>query len=1148
MHNRRHLPRFMVLLGVGLALTAVLPVSAQTTATGGSFREFTPGAQIRDAVILPKAGLAYLAAYDLNQVWRVDLGTGETSATLDVGKGPVALAVSPDGKVLACANRLSGTVSLVDLDAFALIADVDSGQAPAGVASLPGGGFVVVSSFADRATLIDPTRPDNPVLLDAVKGVPNAVASSDTRLAVTVRVPASLLVFTGGSKAPAVTVPLPAAAVALTALPDDRFVVATAGRVLVVNGKDGSILAQRDVAALDVAVRHDEILLLTGEQIEVCSPALEVKEAMAVPAPGLSLATGNGLIAVLAPKSDSWRLHGDYEPVRPVVAKTDPAPAADKPAAQPVSEQPTKPGQAIPGQRPPGRQVASVPLGSRQPTAPKGQMRATPTPGDLDKSALETAGVQVGLVQGGFQPPDMTKPFRDLAADDLQFEDDGKRIIAKKNVRLTLDTVEFKSDELFYDETTGELHVSGNVVLAQADARAYADDIRYILPEGQRTDTPPPLSAQEDDVEQELARKMLSLGSLDAKNIEIIEPTRRLNADRIIYDFSNQTGQAYNVVGQAGDFYFGGERLDMLGPDYAEGENLWLTTCDPDHEYYKVRLKRGFVHEQGAVSGQGARLEIGNTKTPIYWPRWTFEGGENPTVGFDFDSGHSAELGYYVNVGQQFSVRPNVQLGYRFWPTTAEGLGVGFESKYDFMEHPESGPLFRSLGSFRSLYTTNSRGHVEWYHRHELDENTVVLAQVEQWFDADFYKDFYYDEYKNRSEPRTFVNVTHTKPTYIATGTIRQETNGFVAETERAPEVSYHLLERRLAKNLYVSFDTVDGYNEREPAGDHAVRSANVARLSYDLELAEVVNLTPFAEAEGTWYSHTREGGDSDVRFSAILGATAQSRYHKIYPGKFGFSAFKHLVVPSFTLSYRPSATMNVEDTPRFDVYDNVYGRTRWESKMDHLLFGRDAETGDSWQVARLTLYQGTDLWNELRSSRDYELELDIRPRAWWGFQFAGEHHSITDEGSIDDPFYLQNTVLETYERIVGEPYDPEVGYQYNARYGDYDRILTYLYYDDTPIDGKWNGRIGYAYTETQGRVFNREVIYGLGYKFNDIWSAAFEHRYDIERGDLYRQRYEVRRVFHCLEGAFLARERNSGWDFSVEFSVTGLPGTKLSF
>jgi len=763
-----------------------------------------------------------------------------------------------------------------------------------------------------------------------------------------------------------------------------------------------------------------------------------------------------------------------------------------------------------------------------------------------------TEGISSGLTaEGGFTPPTSADEFLDVNADEMIQNPDGS-LVADGNVRFRLvgaPDVEFAADHIEYDSKSGRLFASGNVEIVQGPSTAFADEITTIIyPGSTKLRTPPPLTGL-DDSDDDLTRKLMSIGSLDAKNIDIIEPTRRLRAQHVIYDFQTQSGVMYDLEGQAGQIRFGGEELQVEGEDKGQGKDLWLTTCDCDHEYYRIRVRDLQLQGGGGMLGKGAQLEIGNTKTPIYWPRWAYQGGPTPTAGFDFDSGRKAELGYYLNVGQQFAVSPDFRLGYRLFPTTKEGIGFGFDGSYNYMETPSS-PFFRSAGEFHALYTTKDRGYYEWYHRQELTPNTVLLGNFEQWGDREFYKDFYYEIYKDRTQPRTFVNVTYTDPAYIASATVRKRTNGFVSETERLPEVTYHLLERELLPRVYLTFDTVNGYNEREPDGDTAMRSANVGRLSADIELGDFMNITPFAELEATYYSKTRDEGDSDMRVSALTGATLQSRFQKSYDGAWGFSGFKHIVVPSLTVSYRDAPTMSVEETPRFDAYDNVYGRTRIESKLDNIVMGRDAESGETWQVARLSLYQGTDLWNEIRKSSDYEIELDLRPRSWWGLQTIGEHHSTDDEGDIDldDPFIVQRGLIELYERVLDRPFDPETADKYNTRYGDYDRVLTFFYYDNRDFGGNINGRVGFAYTKTQDNVFNREVLYGLGYKLNEKWSVAFEHRYDLERGELYRQKYEVRRVMNCLEGALLINERESGWDFGVELSVTGIPGTRIRF
>ncbi len=233
-------------------------------------------------------------------------------------------------------------------------------------------------------------------------------------------------------------------------------------------------------------------------------------------------------------------------------------------------------------------------------------------------------------------------------------------------------------------------------------------------------------------------------------------------------------------------------------------------------------------------------------------------------------------------------------------------------------------------------------------------------------------------------------------------------------------------------------------------------------------------------------------------------------------------------------------------DSPRFDALDNINGASRLETKIDNVLYGRDKETGEVWQVGRLTLYQGNDFYNELSEAEDYEIEFDIRPRPWWGFQLVGERHVIDGELDIDDPFFVEQRVLELLDNTLGVRFDNDL--DFNARFGDYNRLLTQFYYDRTPYGGRVSGRLGFAYTETQDRVFNREILYGLGLRLNDNWGIGFEHRYDFEDGEFRTQTYEVRRRLHEWEAAMRFRDRESGFDIDLAFSLVAFPGSKIKF
>lgn len=779
--------------------------------------------------------------------------------------------------------------------------------------------------------------------------------------------------------------------------------------------------------------------------------------------------------------------------------------------------------------------------------APKPGRRPAPAPFATKGERTVTQGLTEGFSltnDRGFSEPDWTQPLRDVKADRWELSSD--EYLFQGNVKLHLDTLDFSADEFCYNEVTGEMRATGNVVITQGNSQMKADQVEYRVPEASQLPGPALISINAD--EQGLAKRRLSSGLLKAQNVTIAEPTQGLTARTLEYDLARSTGMLSGAAGQTGIYFFNAEQLKLLGPGDVDGQGFAVTTCDHDPPHYSICFDRIRIRDNKAAFAKGAQLELGKLDTPFYWPRWGYESGKSGSpLNLSFDSGHRAKVGYYMDLTQSFRLNDDMDLGVRVYPTTRKGVGVGLSTEYDFTKTPSS-PLFMGKGSIESLYTTHDEGYIEMRHRHTLTENAVLLGRLEQWSDREFYKDFFYDEYKNRTAPRTFLNVTRTGDTTITTATIRTSINGFVNETERLPEVTHHILERPLTDNLYFSFDTINGLNVRQP--DHrteAARSVNIARLTYDLDLNEALSITPFLKAETTWYSETYNSDDSEGRFSATLGATVQTRLHREYPGAAGFSGFKHIVVPSLTYTYTPEPSMSVYETPRFDAYDLVRGRSRIESKLDNIVLGRDSETEEVWQVARLSLYQGTDLWNEVRKSQDYEAELDLRPRPWWGWMLAAEQHNTDETFLFNDVDSLENGWARFWND-VSRRLSNEDDMNDLSRFGSYKRFLTYLYYDDVAQGGKFDARLGFAYTNTMDTTFNREVLYGLGYKLGNYWGVAFEHRYDFERDELMQQEYEIRRVLHCWEAALTFRDRQQGWDVGISFNIAAFPGTKVKF
>lgn len=1251
-----------------LAVTAVLLTVLLHTVSASAqdpFYRHPSDATLRDIVVDGSNAVVFVAAYDREEIWKLNTA-GDPISTAPTGTGPVSLALSADGRLIACVNKLSASVMIFDAQTMAPKGTFACGEGASAITSAGNTVFAVANGLADTITMVD-VESGNTTLIEDTGHVPNGVAFSDSLLAVTTRMPAALIlldVSEGFGRVPRRIVELPATPAGVAAETGGRFIVATESALLRVDGRSGRILDRSDAVASDVAVSGGRIVALSGDMLVELDAALNTVERTPVGVLATRVDCAGELVAVVAPAQGAWLLKGGpaavaqaqpapkeltpLEPVAPepaVLATPEPPPGEPAPAipepptplpapspeqapeevpatgapevveAQPVREGKATESQPVPDETPPvttvrGEEtepaepprasedsetttepeapaepeetVSSAPrtsagadagddiehpatspyaqrprtiatFGTGAPQFTREAPEQTPLSGSWSGSLSEafTRGWDFANFKGAFETQDWSQPleFRGVKADRFKGTPgaDGKlqRLSFQGSVSWDWADSAFRAQVLDADREAREILIEEGHVERELSSLD-ADRLYYRYPSAYDEDIMPLIEAQ-NLTGQEQARRLYTLGYGEADNIELVEPFRELRAKHAEYDFATKTGSATEVRGRLDVLYFGIDDLEMTGPGRVLAHDAWVTTCPGDPPVFRLRLKEMEILEDNVVVGRKGRLQIGKVMTPIYWPKWTFRPGLDKLIDIDFDSGRAAELGYYLNYGQRFALSRNADLGFRFIPTEKEGVGLGLEGQYDYMTKPSS-PLFRGKGEFRSLATTEERGYFEAYHRHELTEDTVMLLQTEYWDDEDIIKDFYYNEYRNRTEPRSFANVTYTRPTYLATGTFRYNVSDFVAETERLPEVTYHLLERQLAQRLYVSFDTIDGFNEREPSDTSAWRMANVARASLDLDVADVLSVVPFYEADLSWYSRTVDDGDSDARFANTVGVTAQSRFHRAYPGALGFSGFKHVIVPSLTYSYRPEPTMDVDETPRFDAYDNVYGRSRIEGKIGNILFARDALTGDVWQAARLTLYHGNDFWNEIRSSTDYEMELDLRPRPWWGILTVTEHHSIGNDVDLDEPYLFERLALQFWEDMMGKPYDPELAFRYNAVYGDYDRILSYLYYDDLAQGGRFGARLGFAYTETQDNVFNREILYGARYKLSEEWAFAFEHRYDLERGDLYQQEYEVRKRFKCFDWSFQVRDRTQGWDFNVAISLSAFPGTKLKF
>ena len=98
---------------------------------------------------------AYVANAQDNSVSVIDTATNSVIATVAVGLGPAAVALTPDGRFAYVANQLGNTVSVISAASNTVVATVPVGTFPRDIAITPTGAFAYVTGSASNITVID---------------------------------------------------------------------------------------------------------------------------------------------------------------------------------------------------------------------------------------------------------------------------------------------------------------------------------------------------------------------------------------------------------------------------------------------------------------------------------------------------------------------------------------------------------------------------------------------------------------------------------------------------------------------------------------------------------------------------------------------------------------------------------------------------------------------------------------------------------------------------------------------------------------------------------------------------------------------------------------------------------------------------------
>ena len=131
------------------------------------------------------APFAYITNDGDNTVSVIDTATNTVTATVNVGSGPVGVAVTPDGTKVYVANGGSNNVSVIDTVTNTVTATVNVGSIPRGVATSPDGTKVYVANYGGNTVSVINTATSTITATVTVGNHPFGVAVTGTKAFVT---------------------------------------------------------------------------------------------------------------------------------------------------------------------------------------------------------------------------------------------------------------------------------------------------------------------------------------------------------------------------------------------------------------------------------------------------------------------------------------------------------------------------------------------------------------------------------------------------------------------------------------------------------------------------------------------------------------------------------------------------------------------------------------------------------------------------------------------------------------------------------------------------------------------------------------------------------------------------------------------------
>jgi hypothetical protein len=455
---------------------------------------------------------------------------------------------------------------------------------------------------------------------------------------------------------------------------------------------------------------------------------------------------------------------------------------------------------------------------------------------------------------------------------------------------------------------------------------------------------------------------------------------------------------------------------------------------------------------------------------------------------------------------------------------------------------------------YGDLYANDERWKFEWQHYQDLAGEWDLRAELNQYSDRDFLKEYFPDEYNEDKEPESVIDLRKLNDKYVFEVIAKAQVNDFFSQAEYLPEFRLSFPAHRIGKTgFFVRNDTRAGFinkrydekvNKEDLRGQdlrtdgkndygNFFRAHTDTRVYHPINLGGRMTLTPYIGAMAAHYGDLYDDSRGHTQAAGLYGFDLTGRYY----GKYSWG--RHVIEPTISFVANEDPILDPDDLYPVDEVD-LY------NELHYLKFSLHQK----WQVKRMVesyraKHPSQRYLDEAEVTTSEQivdlLDLDISTRYIPVDGEAGEVNAGANWEQIDIDFvYRPTNRLTLYGNV---DYDPEENYFTNATLG-----MDWMYRDLFRVnlshyhrrgDTRLNPHLDKSNETTLALRWIASDKYTLEYAMTREWAGSTEN---IDSG-LAKQRISVIRnakVFE-LQFSYTQDRRRDDHSFFVTLSPIGI-------